>query len=167
MGFGVKWRQWIHTCISSVQFSVLVNGSLIRFFHNSRGLRQEDPLSPMLSLDDGSVLECLGEWRGLVLSRDSRCMELEVKSYVYLICYLQMILFFFCCTSVEHILHIRMLLTCFTAVTGLRINVFFFFLIGNQKTIIKEKKGKVQVVHDDEQEENIEQTAQQKEKLGN
>ena len=95
MGFGVKWRKWIHTCISSVQFSVLVNGSLIPFFHNSRGLRQEDPLSPMLSLDDGSVLECLGEWRGLVLSRDSRCMELEVKSYVYLICYLQMILFFF------------------------------------------------------------------------
>ena len=46
-----------------------------------------------------------------------------MKSYVYLICYLQMILFFFCYTSVEHILHIRMLLTCFTAVTGLRINV--------------------------------------------
>ena len=41
-----------------------------------------------------------------------------------------------------------------------------FFLIGNQKTIINEKKGKVQVVHDDKQQENIEQTAQQKEKSG-
>ena len=29
------------------------------------------------------------------------------------------------------------------------------------------KKGKVQVVHDDEQQENIEQTTQQKEKSGN
>ena len=36
-----------------------------------------------------------------------------------------------------------------------------FFLIGNQKTIINEKKGKVQDVHDDEHQEKIEQTAQQ------
>ena len=30
---------------------------------------------------------------------------------------------------------------------------YSFFFIGNQKTIINEKKGKVQVVHDDEQQE--------------
>ena len=45
--------------------------------------------------------------------------------------------------------------------------LFIFFLIGNQKTIIKEKKGKVQDVHDDEHQEKIEQTTQQKEKSGN
>ena len=39
-------------------------------------------------------------------------------------------------------------------------NQIHFFYIGNKKTIINEKKkGKVQVVHDDEQEEIIEQTA--------
>ena len=50
MGFGVRWCRWIHTCISTVQFSVLFNGSPTDFFGSSRGLKQGDPLSPMLFL---------------------------------------------------------------------------------------------------------------------
>ena len=50
MGFGVRWCRWIRTCISTVQFSVLFNGSPADFFGSLRGLRQGNPLSPLLFL---------------------------------------------------------------------------------------------------------------------
>ena len=50
MGFGVKWCRWIHTYVSTIQFSVLVNGSPVDFFGSLRGLRQGDSLFPMLFL---------------------------------------------------------------------------------------------------------------------
>mgnify|MGYP003703425143 CR=1 FL=1 len=47
-GFGDKWMGWIKTCLSSTTVSVLVNGSPTAEFTPRRGLRQGDPLSPLL-----------------------------------------------------------------------------------------------------------------------
>uniref|UniRef100_A0A2N9FEZ8 Reverse transcriptase domain-containing protein n=1 Tax=Fagus sylvatica TaxID=28930 RepID=A0A2N9FEZ8_FAGSY len=47
-GFNRRWRQWIYMCISTTRFSILVNGTPCGFFASSRGLRQGDPLSPLL-----------------------------------------------------------------------------------------------------------------------
>ena len=55
MGFGDRWRRWIKTCVSTVRFLVLVNGSPAGFFGSSRGLRQGDPFSPPFSFDHGGL----------------------------------------------------------------------------------------------------------------
>ena len=50
MGFGVKWITLIMRCISSVSYSILVNGESKGDILPSRGIRQGDPLFPYLCL---------------------------------------------------------------------------------------------------------------------
>ena len=119
LGWGGRW---IRTCISTVQFLVLFNGSPVDFFGSSRGLRQGDPLSPMLFLIMMEVLSKMMkrvERAGLlwVFRADGRRGEGVCVSHL---------LFaddtiLFCYADEEQILHVRMLL-CFQAVTGLKVN---------------------------------------------
>ena len=61
MWFGDKWIGWMRGCISMVSFSILINGSPAGFFHNSRGLRQQDPLSPYQFMIVMEAMSCLLE----------------------------------------------------------------------------------------------------------
>jgi hypothetical protein len=49
-GFGEKWRGWVKACISSGSMSVLVNGCATEEICIKRGLKQGDPLAPLLFL---------------------------------------------------------------------------------------------------------------------
>ena len=47
-GFSDTFCSWIDNILNSPRISILVNGQPVGFFGCSRGVRQGDPLSPLL-----------------------------------------------------------------------------------------------------------------------
>ncbi|KAM2749620.1 hypothetical protein EV2_028500 [Malus domestica] len=56
LSFQQLWIAIVMRCIKTVEFSILINGRPGRAFKPTRGLHQEDPLSPYLFLFLSEVL---------------------------------------------------------------------------------------------------------------
>jgi hypothetical protein len=59
MGFDVRWVYLIMQCVTSVQYSVIINGSPVGEIRPSRGIRQGDPISPYLFIISAEALSAL------------------------------------------------------------------------------------------------------------
>jgi hypothetical protein len=123
-GFGEKWRDWIGFCISSVRYSVLVNGEPAGFFNSSRGIRQGDPLSPLLFV---IIMEALSrmlmesEDRGLVAGFSVGHVHNPGLSISHLLFADDTLIF--CDADAEQLRNLRCLFFCFEAASGLKINL--------------------------------------------
>ena len=102
----------MRACVSTVRYSVIVNGSPTGFFDSSRGLRQGDPLSPLLFLVIMEVLSRMlrrTEEGGFIRGyRAGRTNEVCISHLLYADDTI-----IFCDAEHEQLLYIQMVLTCF------------------------------------------------------
>ena len=77
MKFESKWIKWIMECVTSVQFTLLINGHMSKSFTPTQGLRQGDHLSPYLFLFCANILsisltqaETLNKLKGVKVGRN-------------------------------------------------------------------------------------------------
>lgn len=94
MGFHANWIMLLMNCISSVSYSILVNGILQPWFKPTRGIRHGDPLSPYFCIIYAEALTCL-LWEAnsigciisvLIASGNLKVKHLFFKDYSLLLC---------------------------------------------------------------------------------
>jgi len=120
LGFDIAFIRWILSCITTISFSVLINGAASPFFHAERGLRQGFPLSPLLFLLVAEGLSRalkeairLGNFTGLQLAQNLHISHLLFVDDILI----------FCSGSVRDLCALDHILKLFSKETGMDINV--------------------------------------------
>lgn len=85
MGFHLQFVRWVMKCVTTVSFSILLNGKPTPLFQAKKGLRQGDPMSPFLfALGMEYLSRCLND-----LKADSdfnyhpRCEKLSITYMMF------------------------------------------------------------------------------------
>ena len=123
-GFPNKWRRWISFCLSTVCFSILINGTPHGFFGSSRGLQQGDPLSPLLFV---LVMEAISRMLDKVV-HEGRLSGFNVGASTGRALMVSHLLFtddtlIFCDANIDQMLILHMVLISFEIVSGLKVNL--------------------------------------------
>jgi hypothetical protein len=127
-GFCEKWRAWMRACVCTGSMSVLVNGSPTTEINIKRGLKQGDPLAPLLFL---LVAEGLGMLmrRAVVLHRfqpflvGREGMPVSMLQYADdTVCIGE--------ASIENLWSLKAILRGFELISGLKVNFWKSCLIG-------------------------------------
>eukprot|EP00253_Pinus_taeda_P021290 PITA_21290 len=120
-GFSRRWIDWIHSLISSPNFSSLVNGTPSKTFTASRGIRQGDPLSPFLF-----ILAAEGLGRFIKKEREAnRIKGLKLWGNNLPLTHQQFVddIMLFGEPTVKEVKHLRRILDLFAKASGLEINM--------------------------------------------
>uniref|UniRef100_A0A803Q1M2 Reverse transcriptase domain-containing protein n=1 Tax=Cannabis sativa TaxID=3483 RepID=A0A803Q1M2_CANSA len=119
--FGAKFQSLVAKCLSSVSFSILLNGGPLRQFKPKRGLRQGDPLSPYLFILCSELLSRMllkseqdGLLNGFRFARNGTPLSHFMYANDTLI---------FCEASGENVLEVQRCLNQYCDMSGQRLNV--------------------------------------------
>ena len=120
-GFSARCRSWMRGCLSLTSFTILVNENAKGWVKVSRGLRQENPLSPFLFTIAVGVLN-----RIMLRAEESDLLEgLLVGRNRTRVFHLQFIdeTIFFCRASMEGLQNLKLTLLVFRQILRLKINL--------------------------------------------
>jgi hypothetical protein len=120
LGFSESWLQWTASILGSASTSVLLNGVLGKSVNYRRGLRQGDPMSPLLFVLSADFLQCV-----INRAHSMGLLQLPIPSYEHarfpIIQYADDIIILLKASQMQ-LLCLKSILEAFAQSTRLRVN---------------------------------------------
>jgi hypothetical protein len=119
MNFPIPFLCWLYTCISTVKYSLSINGNIFGYFGATQGIRQGDPVSPYLFICVMELLNTMlsAAMRNKLLDYHPLCRKISISSLLF-----ADDLLLFTKPNSKSISGVLNVLDSFTTLTGLVIN---------------------------------------------